>query len=122
MQKTIPNGSTKPIVVGSTNGMTTNVTVGALSRMMSLAKPGVFVKTIAAWPSPLDDDPNKREQTLPDIERINRLAKKRGVTTARLLELADKASPYAREYGAYVAALIYSDWADGEPPTPKELA
>jgi hypothetical protein len=99
----------------------TKKTVEALSRMMSLAEPGAFVETIV-WPSPLEDDPNKREQTLPDIERINRLAKKRGVTTARLLALADKATPYAREYGAYVAALIYSDWADGEPPTPKEPA
>jgi hypothetical protein len=105
----------------------TKKTVEALSRMIkSAARNQGFVETLfrsaPPWPSVLDHDPNEREQTLPDIERINRLAKKRGVTTARLLELADKASPYAREYGAYVAALIYSDWADGEPPTPKEPA
>jgi hypothetical protein len=93
----------------------TKKTVEALSRMMSLAEPGAFVETIV-WPSPLEDDPNKREQTLKDIERINRLAQKRGVTKARLFELADKAEAYVKEHGDYVAALIYSDWADGEPP------
>jgi hypothetical protein len=100
--------------------MSTKGTVECLRFAMEVVKADKPFVHFEGWPHPLDDDPNKREQTLPDIERINRLAKKRGVTTARLLELADKASPYAREYGAYVAALIYSDWADGEPPTPKE--
>lgn len=103
----------------------TKKTVDALSRMIkSAARDQGFVETLfrsaPPWPSVLDDDPNKREQTLPDIERINRLAQKRGVSKARLFALADKAEAYVKEHGDYVAALIYSDWADGEPPTPKE--
>ena len=101
----------------------TKRTVEWLKVMMDHAEPGPFIHSCTlSWPHPLEDDPNKRELTQQDIEHLNTLALNRGVSQERLYDLVDKVAPYVREYGAYVAALIYSDWADGEPPTPKEPA
>lgn len=93
----------------------------ALNVMMTRAKDDYWVAT-KGWPDPGGDrfaEPNLRDITEADIIGINERALRRGVSRARLEQLVlviwDKCGGNDR-----LAANVYADFADGEPPTKED--